>query len=42
NPIDEAWCLTARRGALRLTTARVVENLFVAPNTLTQRMKRPT
>lgn len=42
NPIDEAWCLTARRGALRLTTARVVENLFVAPNTLTQRMVGPS
>lgn len=42
NPIDEAWRLTERRGALRLRTARVVENLFVAPNTLTQRMVGPT
>ncbi|MBQ5393595.1 MAG: glycoside hydrolase, partial [Alistipes sp.] len=41
NPIDEAWSLTERRGALRLRTARVVENLFVAPNTLTQRMVGP-
>ena len=42
NPIDDAWSLTARRGALRLTTARLVENLFVAPNTLTQRMVGPS
>jgi beta-xylosidase len=42
NPIDGAWSLTARRGALRLTTARCVPNLFVAPNTLTQRMVGPT
>ena len=42
NPIDSAWSLTARRGALRLTTARCVPNLFVAPNTLTQRMVGPT
>lgn len=41
NPIDEAWSLTARRGSLRLKTARVVDNLFVAPNTLTQRMVGP-
>jgi beta-xylosidase len=42
NPIDSAWSLTARPGALRLTTARVVDNLVVAPNTLTQRMTGPT
>lgn len=41
NPIDKAWSLTARRGALRLTTARLADNLFVAPNTLTQRMVGP-
>lgn len=41
NPIDDAWSLTARRGALRLTTARLVDNLFVAPNTLTQRIVGP-
>lgn len=41
NPIDDAWSLTARRGALRLTTARLADNLFVAPNTLTQRIVGP-
>lgn len=42
NPIDEAWSLTERPGYLRLTTARVVDNLNVAPNTLTQRMFAPS
>ncbi len=42
NPIDKAWSLNKRKGYLRLTTARVVNNLFVAPNTLTQRMEGPT
>ena len=41
NPIDNAWSLTENPGALRLKTARVVDNLFVAPNTLTQRMVGP-
>lgn len=41
NPIDEAWSLTERPGYLRLKTARVVPNLNVAPNTLTQRMCGP-
>lgn len=41
NPIDTAWSLTERPGCLRLKTARVVDNLFVAPNTLTQRMSGP-
>ena len=41
NPIDEAWSLTDRPGFLRLTTARVVDNINVAPNTLTQRMAAP-
>lgn len=39
NPMDEAWSLTERKGFLRLTTARCVDNLFLAPNTLTQRME---
>ncbi|MCM1450718.1 MAG: glycoside hydrolase 43 family protein [Clostridium sp.] len=41
NPIDEAWSLQERPGFLRLKTARVVENLQLAPNTLTQRMSGP-
>ena len=41
NPIDEAWSLTANPGCLRLQTARVVDNLYLAPNTLTQRMSGP-
>ncbi|MBQ0023917.1 MAG: glycoside hydrolase 43 family protein [Prevotellaceae bacterium] len=41
NPIDEAWSLTERPGFMRLKTARVVDNLNVAPNTLTQRMSGP-
>ena len=41
NPMNECWSLNARKGYLRLTTGRVVDNLFVAPNTLTQRMEGP-
>ncbi len=42
NPINSAWNLTDRPGWLRLKTARVVDNLYLAPNTLTQRMEGPT
>ena len=42
NPIDNAWSLTERPGFLRLKINRVVENLYLAPNTLTQRMEGPT
>ena len=42
NPVDQAWSLTERPGFLRLKTARVVPNLYLAPNTLTQRMEGPT
>ena len=42
NPIDEAWSLTERPGYLRLKTNRVVPTLYLAPNTLTQRMEGPT
>ena len=42
NPIDEAWSLTERPGYLRLKTNRVVKTLYLAPNTLTQRMEGPT
>ena len=42
NPIDNAWSLTERPGFLRLKTNRVVENIYLAPNTITQRMQGPT
>ena len=42
NPVDKAWSLTERPGFLRLKTSRVVPNLYLAPNTLTQRMEGPT
>ena len=42
NPIDNAWSLKERPGFLRLKTCRVVPNLYLAPNTLTQRMEGPT
>ncbi len=41
NPINESWSLTERPGYLRLRTNRVVDNLYAAPNTLTQRMEGP-
>lgn len=42
NPVDKAWSLNERPGWLRLKTSRVASNLYVAPNTLTQRMGGPT
>ena len=42
NPVATAWSLTERPGWLRLKTSRVVPNLYLAPNTLTQRMMGPT
>jgi len=42
NPVDNAWSLKERPGFLRLKTNRVVANLYLAPNTLTQRMEGPT
>ena len=42
NPIDNAWSLSERPGFLRLKTNRVVENIYLAPNTITQRMQGPT
>ena len=42
NPVDKAWSLAERPGFLRLKTSRVVPNLYLAPNTLTQRMEGPT
>ncbi len=41
NPVDDAWSLTERPGYMRMHTARIVPNLNVAPNTLTQRMTAP-
>ena len=41
NPIGHAWSLKERKGWLRLKTARVVDNLFAAPNTISQRMVGP-
>lgn len=41
NPVDSAWSLNERDGWLRLSTARVVNNIFEAPNTITQRMEGP-
>ena len=41
NPVNSAWSLSERPGFLRLKTSRVVENLYLAPNTLTQRMEGP-
>lgn len=42
NPINTAWSLSARKGWMRLTTARVADNIFLAPNTMTQRMTAPS
>ena len=34
NPINDKWSLKERPGYLRLKTNRIVDNLFLAPNTL--------
>lgn len=41
NPVNQAWSLSERKGFLRLKTSRISDNLYVAPNTLTQRMEGP-
>lgn len=41
NPIDAAWSLSDRPGYLRLKTSNVVESIFAAPNTISQRMEGP-
>ena len=41
NPADDAWLLTDRKGFLRLKTSRIVDNLYAAPNTPSQRMEGP-
>ena len=42
NPVDAAWSLSEHPGFLRLKTCRVVNTLYLAPNTLTQRMEGPS
>lgn len=42
NPENSAWSLSERKGYLRLKTNRVVNNLYLAPNTITQRMEGPS
>jgi beta-xylosidase len=41
NPVKDSWSLTERPDHLRLRTSRLVNNLYSAPNTLTQRMEGP-
>ena len=41
NPVNEAWSLSERPSYLRLKTSRTVDNLFMAPNTISQRMEGP-
>ena len=41
NPDDASWSLSERKGWLRLKTGSVAKNLFIAKNTLTQRMAGP-
>ncbi|WP_282748059.1 glycoside hydrolase family 43 protein [Paraprevotella xylaniphila] len=41
NPVDEAWTLKEHKGFLRLKTNKIVQNLYEARNTLTQRMEGP-
>lgn len=41
NPLDESWSLTERPGHLRLKTNIIVDNLFSARNTISQRMEGP-
>ena len=42
NPDNTCWSLTDRPGWLRLTTGKVVDNIQLARNTLTQRSYGPT
>lgn len=41
NPDNANWSLSDRKGWLSLTAGKVVDNLFVAPNTISQRMTGP-
>ncbi len=42
NPVDAAWSLKERKGWLRLKTSRISKNLFLAPNTISQRTEGPS
>lgn len=41
NPDNASWSLTERPGYLRLSTSKVVKDIFHAPNTISQRMVGP-
>ncbi len=41
NPVDSCWSLQERPGFLRLYTNKVVNNIFEARNTISQRMEGP-
>lgn len=41
NPVNTAWSLSERPGWLRLKTSRIVDNVYLAPNTLSQRLEGP-
>jgi beta-xylosidase len=41
NPVEDAWSLSERPGYLRLKTNKVVESIYTARNTITQRMEGP-
>lgn len=41
NPVDSGWSLTERKGHLRLRTTRLADNIYMAPNTISQRMEGP-
>ncbi len=42
NPVDSMWSLTERPGWLRLKAIGNTDNIFVARNTISQRMEGPT
>lgn len=42
NPVNSAWSLSEAPGFLRLKTSRVVDNVYLAPNTISQRMMGPS
>lgn len=41
NPINGAWSLSERPGFLRLKTSQVADNIYLARNTISQRMEGP-